>query len=84
MKWFHSMGLKACVVFGLTAINMHNSFAQQAPNASEAKTEVLWLGQAGFRIKTPSGQTIVIDPCSPVAPKLLRLIKLTSPITDCP
>ena len=69
MNWLHSIGLKACVVLGLTAISMHSSFAQQAPKSSEAKTEVLWLGQAGFRIKTPGGQNIVIDPWLTGGPK---------------
>lgn len=32
----------------------------QAPAA--AKTEVLWLGQAAFRITTPGGKSIVVDP----------------------
>ncbi|MEN9314673.1 MAG: hypothetical protein RIS35_1066 [Pseudomonadota bacterium] len=32
-----------------------------APPGS-AKTEVLWLGQAAFRITTPGGKSIVIDP----------------------
>jgi L-ascorbate metabolism protein UlaG (beta-lactamase superfamily) len=26
------------------------------------KTQLLWLGQAGFRIKSPGGKTIVVDP----------------------
>lgn len=30
--------------------------------ASAGKTELLWLGQAGFRIKSPGGKTIVVDP----------------------
>jgi L-ascorbate metabolism protein UlaG (beta-lactamase superfamily) len=37
-----------------------------APNAAPAvraeKTELLWLGQASFRIKSPGGKIIVIDP----------------------
>ena len=69
MTWLHSIGAKACVVFGFTAVSMLSSFAQQAPNTSEAKTEVLWLGQAGFRIKTPGGQNIVIDPWLTGGPK---------------
>ncbi len=26
------------------------------------KTELLWLGQAGFKIKSPGGKTIIVDP----------------------
>ena len=33
-----------------------------AAPAFAQKTEILWLGQAGFRIKTPGGKVIVIDP----------------------
>lgn len=33
-----------------------------APAAPAAKTEVLWLGQASFRIKSPAGKIIVVDP----------------------
>ena len=29
---------------------------------AQGKTELLWLGQAGFRIKSPGGKVIVIDP----------------------
>ena len=69
MKWLNSKSLKACLALGLTAATLHSSMAQPAPNANEAKTEVLWLGQAGFRIKTPGGQTIVIDPWITGGPK---------------
>jgi L-ascorbate metabolism protein UlaG (beta-lactamase superfamily) len=46
----------------------------QAPNTTPAtavqgKTELLWLGQAGFRIKTPGGKIIVIDPWITGGPK---------------
>ena len=33
------------------------------------KTEILWLGQAGFRIKTPGGKVIVIDPWLRAGPR---------------
>src|SRR5271154_7252051 len=32
------------------------------PVMSSGKTEVWWLGQAAFRITTPGGKVIVIDP----------------------
>ena len=69
MKWLNSKSLKACLVLGLTAATLLSSRAQPVPNTNEAKTEVLWLGQAGFRIKTPGGQTIVIDPWITGGPK---------------
>ena len=40
----------------------------QAQTAS-GKTELLWLGQAGFRITSPGGKTIVIDPWLTGGPK---------------
>ena len=51
-----------------------NGCAVQAPMAPTAapvagKTEVLWLGQAAFRIKSPGGKTIVIDPWITGGPK---------------
>ena len=43
----------------------------QTPAASTAqgKTDILWLGQAGFRIKTPGGKIIVVDPWITGGPK---------------
>ncbi len=69
MKWLNIMNLKACMVIGFTALSMLSASAQNVPNTAQAKTEVLWLGQAGFRIKTPGGQTIVIDPWLTGGPK---------------
>jgi L-ascorbate metabolism protein UlaG (beta-lactamase superfamily) len=69
MTWFNSIGFKACLVLGLFAASMGSSVAQQATNTPQGKTELLWLGQAGFRIKTPGGQTIVIDPWLTGGPK---------------
>ena len=37
--------------------------------AQSGKTEVLWLGQAAFRITTPGGKVIVIDPFMRKNPK---------------
>lgn len=36
--------------------------APRVPAPAAAKTEVLWLGQSAFRITTPGGKVIVIDP----------------------
>jgi L-ascorbate metabolism protein UlaG (beta-lactamase superfamily) len=69
MTWLHFIGLKACLALSVAALSMSSSIAQQAPNTPQAKTELLWLGQAGFRIKTPGGQTIVIDPWLTGGPK---------------
>jgi L-ascorbate metabolism protein UlaG (beta-lactamase superfamily) len=44
-------------------------------SAATGKTELLWLGQAGFRIKTPGGKTIVIDPWITGGPKAPAIYK---------
>ena len=36
---------------------------------AQGKTEVLWLGQATFRITTPGGKVIVVDPWLTSNPK---------------
>jgi L-ascorbate metabolism protein UlaG (beta-lactamase superfamily) len=43
----------------LCALVLGSCATPQEPVAG--KTELLWLGQAGFRIKTPGGKVIVID-----------------------
>ncbi len=41
----------------------------QTAAAANGKTELLWLGQASFRIKSPGGKVIVIDPWLSGGPK---------------
>jgi L-ascorbate metabolism protein UlaG (beta-lactamase superfamily) len=43
--------------------------AQTSAPAATGKTEVLWLGQASFRIKSPAGKIIVVDPWLSGGPK---------------
>jgi L-ascorbate metabolism protein UlaG (beta-lactamase superfamily) len=43
--------------------------AQAQDTSINGKTEILWFGQAGFRIKTPGGKIIVIDPWLTNGPK---------------
>jgi len=73
MKHLPARSLAACLLSGLLALGAHTASAQStsAPAASAAtgKTELLWLGQASFRIKTPGGKTIVIDPWLTGGPK---------------
>lgn len=40
-----------------------------APAPSQGKAELLWLGQAAFKLTTPSGKVIVIDPWLKTNPK---------------
>jgi L-ascorbate metabolism protein UlaG (beta-lactamase superfamily) len=59
LKSVLTVGLMATAWLGVPA---------QAQTAS-GKTELLWLGQASFRITTPGGKTIVIDPWLSGGPK---------------
>jgi L-ascorbate metabolism protein UlaG (beta-lactamase superfamily) len=43
--------------------------AQTSSPAASGKTELQWLGQAGWRIKSPGGKIIVIDPWISGGPK---------------
>ena len=61
-RWF-----KSALATGLVAASLLGTSAQ-AQTAS-GKTELLWLGQAAFRITTPGGKTIVIDPWLSGGPK---------------
>jgi L-ascorbate metabolism protein UlaG (beta-lactamase superfamily) len=44
-------------------------FNSTATAQTAGKTELLWLGQASFRIKSPGGKTIVVDPWLTGGPK---------------
>lgn len=58
-RWFRSaLAVVAALGVGSTAAL-----------AQSGKTEVLWLGQAAFRITTPGGKVIVIDPWLTTNPK---------------
>jgi L-ascorbate metabolism protein UlaG (beta-lactamase superfamily) len=59
--------LKSVLTAGLMAASLMGTSAQ-AQTAS-GKTELLWLGQASFRITSPGGKTIVIDPWLSGGPK---------------
>lgn len=54
--------LAACALAALAAGCAQVQTAPAAPPAGAGKTEVLWLGQAAFRITTPGGKVIVTDP----------------------
>lgn len=64
--------LIVCLLLALTS-----SVQAQAPATSGAqgKTELLWLGQAGFRIKSPNGKMILIDPWITGGPKTPPMYK---------
>ncbi len=68
-KLFHCVAALACA-FSLSAV--------QAQTAA-GKTEVLWLAQAGFKITSPAGKVIVIDPwlrSNPKAPEAYKKLEI--------
>jgi len=67
MTWLKPRRIALALLSGLLAFGAL-SVSAQTPAAS-GKTELLWLGQAGFRIKSPGGKTIVIDPWLTGGPK---------------
>src|SRR5512134_95170 len=54
------MRIIAVLAFALAALT--------GAQAQSGKTEVLWLGHAAFRITSPGGKVIVIDPALTVMP----------------
>jgi L-ascorbate metabolism protein UlaG (beta-lactamase superfamily) len=71
MHFMRTLRVKACLYAALLILSPGLSLAQSpsATTSAEAKTEVLWLGQASFRIKSPGGKTIVVDPWLSGGPK---------------
>ena len=62
-----SLVLLSAWLMGCASLSADSTSAPGAPVAN--KTELLWLGQAGFRIKTPGGKMILIDPWITNGPK---------------
>ncbi len=61
-------GLAALMALGL-------SLATDMAAAQSGKTEVLWLGQSAFRITSPGGKVIVVDPwlkLNPLTPAVYK------------
>jgi L-ascorbate metabolism protein UlaG (beta-lactamase superfamily) len=57
----------ASMLFASLAMTLCTTFA--TAQTAAGKTEVLWLGQASFRIKSPTGKNIVVDPWITGGPK---------------
>ena len=69
LKLTCTLALAGLTALGFTGCAVQPPAATSAP-AVAGKTELLWLGQAAFRIKTPGGKTIVIDPWITAGPKV--------------
>jgi L-ascorbate metabolism protein UlaG (beta-lactamase superfamily) len=64
------MSFKKVAASRLVTLVAASLFAAGLPaQAQTAKAEVLWLGQASFRIKSPGGKIIVVDPWITGGPK---------------
>ena len=63
----HRQSLKNLTAIATSALFCLASTASQAQ--SSGKAEILWLGQASFKIKSPGGKTIVVDPWLSGGPK---------------
>jgi L-ascorbate metabolism protein UlaG (beta-lactamase superfamily) len=71
MAWKQWLKFNGAVVLTTLSLLSVPALAQTGSSgpAVKGKTEMLWFGQAGFRIKTPGGKTIVIDPWLSAGPK---------------
>ena len=56
-------------VAGLAATALLTSLGGSALAQGTGKTELLWLGQASFKITTPGGKNIIVDPWITGGPK---------------
>ena len=66
----------ASLIAGLL-LTLASGAQAQAPATTgvQGKTELLWFGQAGFRIKSPAGKMILIDPWITGGPKTPPMYK---------
>ena len=61
--------LGSAALMSLAAPQALAQTAAPAASAASGKTELLWLGQASFRITSPGGKIIVVDPWLSGGPK---------------
>jgi L-ascorbate metabolism protein UlaG (beta-lactamase superfamily) len=59
---------RAATLLGISLSLLLSATLATAQTVS-GKTELMWLGQASFRIKSPTGKTIVVDPWLTGGPK---------------
>ena len=80
MKRFFTKGsfglmLAAVLVFASSMSSAQSAAQTSAQTSTQGKTEILWLGQAGFRITSPKGKVILIDPWITGGPKTPSMYK---------
>ena len=64
-----ALALSALVTIGCAPMASAPASSAAGASATAGKTEVLWLGQASMRIKSPGGKIIVVDPWLTGGPK---------------
>ena len=62
-------GLGLLLAVALASASSISSAQNSTAPSAQGKTEALWFGQAGFRIKSPQGKMILIDPWITGGPK---------------
>ncbi|NDD70535.1 metal-dependent hydrolase [bacterium] len=62
-------------LFACVLLSFNLGVSAQSGSVVPGKVELLWLGQAGWRIKTPTGKQIVIDPWITGGPKAPQQFK---------
>lgn len=70
-----ALALSALVLAGCALPVSQTSAPAPVMAAASGKTELLWLGQASFRIKSPGGKIIVVDPWITGGPKAPAMYK---------
>jgi L-ascorbate metabolism protein UlaG (beta-lactamase superfamily) len=65
MKLVHMLKITCAFALAVAGVMGQGALAQGATG----KTQVLWLGQASFRITSPAGRVIVVDPWLTKGPK---------------
>ena len=76
MKHFKTKHIFSFLLAAILAAASSITSAQNSPAmGSQGKTEILWLGQAGFRITTPQKKVILVDPWITGGPKTPSMYK---------
>ncbi|MGQ0675755.1 MAG: metal-dependent hydrolase [Rhodospirillales bacterium] len=74
MRKFIGLFAAAAVAAGASAA-VNEAAAQTAPKPAPAKVQLQWYGQAAFKITTPGGKVVMIDPFIAKNPKTPAALK---------
>jgi len=56
------MNRRTALTLAMTLMTIGFAASIKSATAQAGKIEVLWMGQSAFRITTPTGKVVVIDP----------------------